>query len=92
MSGKRRRFSGEQKAKIALEALRGDRTLQEIVARYQMHPNQAGAWKRQAMEGLAELFSGAALHMGRHGREAGQRLGGHARGPAAGCRVPRMCG
>jgi len=57
MSGKRRRFSGEQKAKIALEALRGDRTLQEIASQYQVHPNQVGAWKRQAIEGLAELFS-----------------------------------
>ena len=58
MSAKRRRFSGEQKAKIALEALRGDRTLQEIAARYRVHPNQVGTWKRQAMEGLAEVFSG----------------------------------
>ena len=57
MSGKRRRFSGEQKAKIALEALRGDRTLQEIDSRHQVHPNQVGAWKRQALEGLAEVFS-----------------------------------
>ena len=54
---KRCRFSGELKAKIALEALRGDRTLQEIAARHQVHPNQVGAWKRQAIEGLAELFS-----------------------------------
>ena len=57
MSGKRRRFSGELKAKIALEALRGDRTLQEIGSRHQVHPNQVGAWKRQAIEGLAEVFS-----------------------------------
>ena len=57
MSGKRRRFSGEQKAKIALEALRGDRTLQEIASRHQVHPNQGGAWKRQSVEGLAEVFS-----------------------------------
>ena len=51
MSSKRRRFSGEQKAKIALEALRGDRTLQEIASEHQVHPNQVGAWKRQAIEG-----------------------------------------
>ena len=37
---KRRRFSGELKAKIALEALRGDRTLQEIASKHQVHPNQ----------------------------------------------------
>ena len=57
MSRKRRRFSGDLKAKAALEAFRGDRTLQEISAQYQVHPNQIGAWKRQAVEGLAEVFS-----------------------------------
>ena len=35
-------------------ALRGERTLQEIAAQYQVHPNQVGAWKRQAVEGLAD--------------------------------------
>ena len=57
MSSKRRRFSGELKAKVALAALRGDRTLQEIASQHQVHPNQVGAWKRQAMEGLVEVFS-----------------------------------
>ena len=57
MSSKRRRFSGDLKAKVALEALRGERTLQEIASQHQVHPNQVGAWKRQAMEGLVEVFS-----------------------------------
>ena len=65
MSGKRRRFSGEQKAKIALEALRGDWTLQETALKHQMHPNQVGAWKRQAIEGLAEVFSKGAERQAR---------------------------
>ena len=54
---KRRRFSRELKAKIALEALRGDRTLQEIASQHQVHPNQVSAWKRQALDGLGEVFS-----------------------------------
>ena len=62
MSSKRRRFSGELKAKVALEALRGDRTLQEIASQHQVHPNQVGAWKRQAMEGLVEVFSKGTEH------------------------------
>ena len=62
---KRRRFSGELKAKVALEALRGERTLQEIASQYQVHPNQVGAWKRQAVEGLAEVFSKGAEHRAR---------------------------
>ena len=57
MSSKRRRFSGELKEKVALEALRGDRTLQEIASQHQIHLNQVGAWKHQAMEGLVEEFS-----------------------------------
>ena len=53
----RRRFSGELKAKIALGALRGDRTLQEIASKHPVHPNQVSAWKRQAIAGLGEVFS-----------------------------------
>ena len=54
---RRRRFSGDLKAKVALEALRSDRTLQEIASKYQVHPNQVSTWKRQAIEGLGEVFS-----------------------------------
>ncbi len=36
----RRKFSNQFKAKIALEALRGDKTIQEIASKYQLHPNQ----------------------------------------------------
>ncbi len=54
---RRRRFSGDLKAKVALEALRGDRTLQEIASKHQVHPNQVSTWKRQSIEGLGEVFS-----------------------------------
>ena len=53
---KRRRFAGELKAKIALKALRGDRTLQEIASKHQVHSHQVSAWKRQAIDGLGEVF------------------------------------
>lgn len=56
----RRRFTGEFKARVALEALRGDKTVQEIAARHQVHPNQVSAWKRQAVEGLGVVFSNGA--------------------------------
>ena len=62
MSSKRRRFSGELKAKVALEARRGDRTLQEIASQHEVHPNQVGAWKRQAIEGLVEVLSKGTEH------------------------------
>lgn len=53
----RRKFSGQFKARIALEALRGDKTIQEIAAKHQLHPNQVSQWKKQAMDGLAGVFS-----------------------------------
>ena len=51
----RRRFRGEFKARVALEALRGDKTVQEIASKHKVHPNQVSTWKRQAIEGLPFL-------------------------------------
>jgi len=55
---RRRKFSDQFKAKIALEALRGARTIQEIGAKHQLHPTQVSTWKKQAVEGLPGVFSG----------------------------------
>ena len=56
----RRRFTGEFKARVALEALRGDKTVQEIASKHKVHPNQVSTWKRQASEGLSQVFSNGA--------------------------------
>lgn len=56
----RRRFSAEFKAKVALEAIRGEQTLSDLAARYEVHPNMITTWKRQAIENMAAAFSGAA--------------------------------
>ena len=61
----RRRFTADFKAKVALEALRGDRTIQEIAAKHKVHPNQVSTWKRQAVGGLGEVFSNGAARAGR---------------------------
>lgn len=45
---------------MALEALRGDKTVQEIAAKHRIHPTQVTTWKRQAMDGLAGVFSNKA--------------------------------
>jgi len=58
----RRKFTGDFKARVALEALRGDKTIQEIASKHKLHPNQISSWKRQAIEGLAEVFSSGADH------------------------------
>ena len=53
----RRRFSDKFKATVALEALRGDRTVQQIAAKHRIHPTQVTTWKRQAVDGLTGVFS-----------------------------------
>ena len=63
----RRRFSAEFKAKVALEAIRGERTISELATKHQLHPNQITQWKRQAIENLAKAFDdkGADAQVGR---------------------------
>lgn len=56
---KRRQFTDRFKAKVAPAALRGDRTIQEIAAKHQVHPNQVSRWNRQAVEGMADVFARA---------------------------------
>ena len=53
----RRRFSDKFKATVALEALRGDRTVQQIAAKHRLHPTQVTSWKRQAIDGLTGVLS-----------------------------------
>jgi len=52
----RRRFTAVLKARVALDALRGDRTSQETATKHKMHPNQMSTWKRQAVDGLGDIF------------------------------------
>ncbi len=55
---KRRNFSAAFKAKVTLEALRGDQTLAELAGRHKVPPNLITKWKRQGVEGMVEVFSG----------------------------------
>jgi transposase-like protein len=54
---KRRTHNPELKARVALEALAGRRTIQEIAAEYALHPIQVSQWKKQLSEGAQELFA-----------------------------------
>jgi transposase-like protein len=53
----RRNFSAEMKSRIALEAIKGQRTIQEIASHYGVHPNQVTNWKKQAAEGMPMVFA-----------------------------------
>ncbi len=58
MTGKRTRYSADFKAKVALEALRGELTTAQLAAKHGVHQTMVGEWKKQAVEGLASVFSG----------------------------------
>lgn|SRR5512146_969657 len=57
MATVRRRHSSEFKARVALEALKGQKTLNELAAEFGVHPVQIAQWKRQAQEGLTSVFA-----------------------------------
>ena len=57
MAGQRKRYSAELKTKVALEAIKGHKTANEIAAEYGVHPSQIAQWKKQALDGLPQVFS-----------------------------------
>ena len=58
MPRKRRKFNGEFKARVSLEAVQGERTINEIASEHGIHPNQVSQWKSQLLENLPDVFSG----------------------------------
>jgi putative transposase len=57
MTIQRRQHSGAFKAKVALEAVRGERTVNEIASDYGVHPVQVTQWQRVALDALPDIFS-----------------------------------
>ncbi len=57
MGRKRRTFTDKFKAKVALEAVKVIKTLAELAAEYQVHPNQISGWKKQMLASAPDLFA-----------------------------------
>ncbi len=58
MTGKRKRYSAEFKARMALDALRGELTTAQLATKHGIHQTMVDEWKKQAMDGMAAVFSG----------------------------------
>ncbi len=69
MARQRKQYTGAFKAKIALEAIKGQRTVQELATGYGVHPNQITKWKKQLIDEANDIFSG-----GRQRRDAEEDL------------------
>jgi len=57
MKAKRKRHEPEFKARVALEALKGEKTIQQIAKEYEIHPVQVSDWKKAMIERMPEIFS-----------------------------------
>jgi transposase-like protein len=57
MKKERKSYTASFKAKVALEAIKGQRTINEIASAFEVHPNQVTQWKKQAVSQLSEIFS-----------------------------------
>lgn len=57
MSRTRKTFSSEFKAKVALEAIKGYKSMNELAREYEVHPNAIGNWKKEVLESLPDIFN-----------------------------------
>ena len=57
MKNRRRNHSAKFKVKVALAAIKGDRTMAELASEFEVHPSQITQWKKQLFEAMPEVFS-----------------------------------
>jgi transposase-like protein len=69
MSTKRRSFSPQFKAKLALEALREERTVSEIASEHQLNPNMVRRWRDELASNASDVFDGVRLAKDKKAKE-----------------------
>ena len=74
MSTQRKQYSAEFKARVALEALKGLKTVNELASTYGVHPTQIAHWKHRLQKEMPELFSARRAKRLRKSRKPRQRI------------------
>jgi transposase-like protein len=70
----RRKIDPALKAKVALEAIKGEKTVSEIAAKFDVHPNQVAQWRKKVLEALPGIFSGRRKKVDRESEELRDEL------------------
>lgn len=70
----RNHYSAEFKTKVAIAAIKGEKTLNEIASYYGVHPNQVMTWKKQGVEAIPDAFTGRRVREERNEEELRSQL------------------
>lgn len=70
----RKTYTAGFKARVALEAVKGDRSVSELAARHEVHPSQIGQWRKALLAGLPELFSDKRRRKEKHAEDETAKL------------------